>query len=80
MKYIFVFLILFYQKIIAFSLKSLFGSQNVCRFSPTCSVYAKAMILEYGIIKGGYLSLLRLLSCQPFIQITRSNTSLSEIS
>lgn len=38
----------------------------VCRFYPTCSEYAKQAITKYGIIKGGYLSIKRILKCHPF--------------
>lgn len=37
-----------------------------CRFYPTCSQYAVAALEKYGIIKGGYLALFRLLKCHPF--------------
>ncbi len=38
---------------------------NACRFTPTCSEYAKLAITEYGSIKGSYLSLKRILRCRP---------------
>ncbi|HUT70847.1 MAG TPA: membrane protein insertion efficiency factor YidD [Desulfatiglandales bacterium] len=37
-----------------------------CRFMPTCSTYASLAIAKYGIIKGGYLALTRILRCHPF--------------
>ena len=37
-----------------------------CRFRPTCSAYALEAIQKYGVIKGGYLALRRLLRCHPF--------------
>jgi len=37
-----------------------------CRFYPSCSTYAYEAIEKYGVIKGGYLSLKRLLKCHPF--------------
>ena len=55
----------FYQKIIAVILLNL-GLKGNCRFSPTCSEYAKISISQKGIIKGGYQSLIRILKCQPF--------------
>lgn len=39
---------------------------RVCRFYPTCSEYAKQAITKYGILKGGYLSIKRILKCHPF--------------
>lgn len=37
-----------------------------CRFYPSCSAYAYTAIEKYGVIKGGYLSVKRLLKCHPF--------------
>jgi len=37
-----------------------------CRFYPTCSCYAQQSIEQYGAWKGFYLSLLRLLKCNPW--------------
>ncbi|WP_018086829.1 membrane protein insertion efficiency factor YidD [Desulfurispora thermophila] len=37
-----------------------------CRFYPTCSQYAITALEKYGIIKGGYLALVRVLKCHPF--------------
>ncbi|MBC8457967.1 MAG: membrane protein insertion efficiency factor YidD [Deltaproteobacteria bacterium] len=37
-----------------------------CRFMPTCSAYASLAINKYGIIKGGFLALIRILKCHPF--------------
>ncbi len=39
---------------------------NHCRYTPTCSVYAMEAIQKYGIIKGGWLALKRLLRCHPW--------------
>lgn len=37
-----------------------------CRFQPTCSAYAKQAFLLHGFIKGGKLTLKRLLKCHPW--------------
>ncbi len=37
-----------------------------CRFAPTCSQYAEEAIKRYGILKGGILSIKRILKCHPF--------------
>ena len=37
-----------------------------CRFYPSCSCYAEEAIQQYGVLKGGYLTLIRLLKCHPF--------------
>ncbi len=60
MKYLFIFLIKFYQKFIS----PLFGKR--CRFYPSCSSYALEAITKYGSIKGGYMSIKRILKCNPF--------------
>ncbi|CAM3494299.1 membrane protein insertion efficiency factor YidD [Parendozoicomonas haliclonae] len=39
---------------------------NRCRFYPSCSSYATEAITLHGILKGGYLTCLRLLRCHPF--------------
>ena len=38
----------------------------VCRFSPTCSRYAREAIEKYGALKGGWLAIKRLSRCHPF--------------
>jgi hypothetical protein len=65
MKNVVVSLITAYQKTIANILFG-FGLKGNCRFSPTCSEYAKLTISEKGFLKGSYLSIVRLLKCQPF--------------
>lgn len=37
-----------------------------CRFTPTCSQYAIEAIEKYGVLKGLYLSIKRILRCNPF--------------
>ena len=37
----------------------------MCRFEPTCSVYAMNAISRYGLLKGGWLAVKRLFRCQP---------------
>jgi uncharacterized protein len=37
-----------------------------CRFSPTCSQYAVDALTEYGVIRGGWLTVVRLLKCGPW--------------
>jgi len=41
---------------------------KVCRFYPTCSEYAKQALLKYGLFKGLFLSIKRILRCHPFCQ------------
>ena len=37
-----------------------------CKFQPTCSNYATEAIKKYGILKGSYLGIKRILRCHPF--------------
>lgn len=37
-----------------------------CRFSPTCSEYARLAVVKYGLIRGAGLGVWRLLRCHPF--------------
>lgn len=37
-----------------------------CRFTPTCSEYARLAILKHGPWRGGFLAAGRLMRCQPF--------------
>lgn len=38
----------------------------MCRFEPTCSVYAMQAIDKYGLLKGSWLALRRLSRCHVF--------------
>lgn len=37
-----------------------------CRFTPSCSQYAYEAIERYGLLKGGWLSLKRIVRCNPY--------------
>jgi putative membrane protein insertion efficiency factor len=39
-----------------------------CRFEPTCSDYAKQAVEKYGVIRGSWMGLKRILRCQPFCE------------
>ena len=60
MKHLLIGLIQIYRKYIS-PLKA-----PSCRFYPTCSEYALQAVYKYGAIKGGYLSIVRILKCHPF--------------
>ena len=59
MKRIIISVIRFYQRLPLFSHK-------VCRFYPTCSEYMIIAINEYGVFKGIYLGVFRVIRCNPF--------------
>ncbi len=60
MKKFFIGAIKFYRKYIS-PLKP-----PTCRFTPTCSEYAMIAIDRYGVKKGGWLAIKRVLRCNPF--------------
>ena len=37
-----------------------------CKFSPTCSNYSIEALKKYGLIKGFYLTSIRILKCNPW--------------
>ena len=57
---IFLKIIRFYQKFLS-PLKP-----PSCRFYPTCSNYGIQAIQTHGALKGGWLTILRILKCHPF--------------
>lgn len=61
-------LIRFYQKYLNFGgiFKYLFLTDKACRFRPTCSEYCYQTISKYGIIRGSWMGLRRVLRCHPF--------------
>jgi putative membrane protein insertion efficiency factor len=44
------------------------GTENACRFYPTCSDYTKQAIEKYGRLKGTYKGILRILRCNPLFK------------
>ncbi len=54
----------FYKKFISPVFVILFG--HACRFTPTCSEYADEAVRKYGIVKGGFMSIKRIIKCNPF--------------
>jgi putative membrane protein insertion efficiency factor len=37
-----------------------------CRFEPSCSRYAAACLRRFGLVRGAYLAMRRILCCHPF--------------
>ncbi len=64
----FLMLIVFYQKTLSFDhgpLKHIFPFYG-CRFYPSCSDYSYQAITKKGLILGIFLTIKRLLKCNPF--------------
>lgn len=40
-----------------------------CRFIPSCSHYAESVVRDYGVVRGGWLSLGRIARCGPWTPI-----------
>jgi putative membrane protein insertion efficiency factor len=62
---------LFVVKTLSFLIKIYVGFispffPSSCRFEPTCSIYALEAIKKFGAFKGTYLSIKRILRCNPF--------------
>ncbi|HOB11815.1 MAG TPA: membrane protein insertion efficiency factor YidD [Syntrophomonadaceae bacterium] len=59
MRQLFILLVKVYQAFTCFR-------PPACRFYPTCSHYAIQAVDKYGILKGGWLAVRRILRCHPF--------------
>ena len=60
MKYPLLWLIRFYRKNISPN------TPPSCKFTPTCSQYGLEAIERFGAFKGGFMTLWRILRCNPF--------------
>lgn len=40
--------------------------QNKCRYNPTCSHYMIHAIEEWGILRGGFMGIKRIMRCHPW--------------
>ncbi|MDR1337430.1 MAG: membrane protein insertion efficiency factor YidD [Rickettsiales bacterium] len=61
MKHIAILFIRLYQ----LAVSPLTGGRAVCRFTPTCSEYARQAIEKYGFICGTWMGLKRMSRCRP---------------
>lgn len=55
-RWVLIFLV-WYKKYISFG--------NNCRFVPTCSEYTYEAISKYGVFRGGWMGLKRIIRCRP---------------
>jgi hypothetical protein len=61
MKKVMIFLINLYRKYI-----SPLKRRPSCIYTPTCSQYAIEALEKYGVLKGSFLAVKRILRCHPF--------------
>ena len=59
-KYLLLKLISFYKSF----LSPYFGGN--CKYEPSCSNYSHEAISKHGVLKGSFLTILRLVKCNPF--------------
>ena len=60
----FLLVLAIYRYLISPIFVNFFG--HSCRFKPSCSQYSKEAIQTYGPLKGGVLTIRRLIRCHPF--------------
>lgn len=64
----FLFLICVYQKTVSpdHGLMKRFFPYGYCKFTPSCSEYGYQAIEKYGVLKGGFKAVYRILRCNPW--------------
>jgi hypothetical protein len=55
-----------YQLVVSPLLHLAAGPGAGCRFTPSCSEYARLAVSEHGLARGSWLALRRLLRCHPW--------------
>ncbi|MGJ3244019.1 MAG: membrane protein insertion efficiency factor YidD [Opitutales bacterium] len=54
-----------YRRVLSPLKKGLLGPLGACRYSPSCSRYARDALLRYGLRRGLPLALKRIVACRP---------------
>lgn len=68
-KYTELILIRIYQKTLSLDhgyLGKIYPNSSGCKYSPTCSEYGYIAVERYGVFKGTYLAIKRILRCNPW--------------
>ena len=47
------------------NISPIIGGRAACRFTPTCSEYTATAIAKYGVFRGVYMGVKRILRCRP---------------
>lgn len=68
MKSIILKMIRWYQKYLSLDtgFLSYLWSERICRFHPSCSEYTYQAISKYGLFRGGWLGIKRIVRCHPW--------------
>ncbi|MEM9226435.1 MAG: membrane protein insertion efficiency factor YidD [Verrucomicrobiota bacterium] len=61
-----IFLVRVYQVVFSPLKHILLGPHAGCRFHPTCSEYARVSLRRFGLFRGSWIALRRVLRCHPF--------------
>ena len=59
-----VFILILPIKFYQYALSPMLGAS--CRYTPTCSAYSIQALKKHGPLKGSYLAIKRILSCNPW--------------
>jgi len=65
-QHILIFGLRLYRVVLSPAKTILFGPLARCRFSPSCSEYARQAVLVHGAVKGSGLALKRICRCHPW--------------
>lgn len=65
-RHIAIALVQFYRVVFSPLKGIFFGTQSCCRYLPSCSCYAMEAFRAHGVLYGSFLTVRRLLRCQPW--------------
>lgn len=65
-QFLMVLLIRLYQVLLSPIFTALSGPGGGCRYTPSCSEYARQAVLRHGVLRGVWLAARRLCRCHPW--------------